>query len=271
MELSLFQITFLAFLQGFTEFLPISSSAHILLPKELLGWPDQGLVFDVAVPIGSLIAVLTYFRADLAILFGAWVRSLTGGGMSQDARLAWFVVLGTIPAGIAGLLLADVIELYARSMLLIAFTSIFFGILLWWADSLKVERVDLDKLSLRTTLIVGFAQVLALIPGTSRSGVTMTAALAFGLDRKAAARFSFLLAIPIIMASGLLKGAELLQDSSQAQWGILVYAIIVSALVSFSCIHYFLKLIERTGFMPFVIYRVVMGLGLLAVHFFVQS
>ena len=191
--------------------------------------------------------------------------------MSQDARLAWFVVLGTIPAGLAGLLLSDVIELYARSMLLIAFTSIFFGILLWWADNLKVERVDLDTLTLRTTLVVGFAQVLALIPGTSRSGVTMTAALACGLDRKAAARFSFLLAIPIIAASGLLKGGELLQDNTQAQWGVLIYAIAVSALVSFSCIHYFLKLIERTGFMPFVIYRVVMGIALLGIHFFVQS
>ena len=191
--------------------------------------------------------------------------------MSQDARLAWFVVLGTIPAGLAGLLLSDVIELYARSMLLIAFTSIFFGILLWWADNLKMERVDLDTLTLRTTLVVGFAQVLALIPGTSRSGVTMTAALACGLDRKAAARFSFLLAIPIIAASGLLKGGELLQDNAQAQWGVLIYAIAVSALVSFSCIHYFLKLIERTGFMPFVIYRVLMGIALLGIHFFVQS
>jgi len=271
MDLSLFQISFLAVLQGLTEFLPVSSSAHILLPKELLGWPDQGLVFDVAVHIGSLVAVLTYFRTDLLILFSAWRHSFTGGVMSRDARLAWFVVLATIPAGLAGLLLADFIEQYARSMLLVAFTSIFFGLLLWWSDRLKVERADLDTLTMRTTLIVGFAQVLALIPGTSRSGVTMTAAMFCGLDRKAAARFSFLLAIPIIAASGLLKGGELLQGDAQAHWGILIYATALSALVSFSCIHYFLKLIERVGFMPFVVYRVVMGFALLAIHFFLQS
>lgn len=271
MQLDLFQISFLAFLQGLTEFLPVSSSAHILLPKELLGWPDQGLVFDVAVHIGSLLAVLTYFRTDLRVLFAAWRRSLSGGGMTTDARLAWFVVIGTIPAGLAGLVFSDLIEQYARSMVLIAFTSIFFGVLLWWSDRLKIERADLDTLDLRTSLIVGFAQVLALIPGTSRSGVTMTAALFCGLDRKAAARFSFLLAIPIIAASGLLKGGELLQGGAQAQWGVLVYAIGLSALVSFSCIHYFLKLIERVGFMPFVVYRVLMGLALLAIHFFVLS
>jgi len=169
------------------------------------------------------------------------------------------------------LLLADFIEQYARSMLLIAFTSIFFGILLWWSDRLKIERADLDTLTLRTTLVVGLAQVLALIPGTSRSGVTMTAAMFCGLDRRAAARFSFLLAIPIIAASGLLKGGELLQDGAPAQWGLLIYAIALSALVSISCIYYFLKLIERVGFMPFVVYRVVMGLLLLAIHFVGQS
>jgi len=271
MELDYFQISFLAFLQGLTEYLPISSSAHILLPKELLGWPDQGLVFDVAVHIGSLLAVLTYFRVDLLRLFVAWQSSLRGGAMSPDARLAWFVVVGTFPAGVAGLLLSDLIELYARNMLLIAFTSIFFGILLWWSDNRPLVRFGIEKLTLRTALIVGFAQVLALIPGTSRSGVTMTAALACGLDRKAAARFSFLLAIPIIAASGLLKGSELLQDDAQAQWGMLAYAVLVSALVSFSCIHYFLKLIERMGFLPFVIYRVVMGVGLLFVHFSLQA
>jgi len=271
MELDYFQISFLAFLQGLTEYLPISSSAHILLPKELLGWPDQGLVFDVAVHIGSLLAVLAYFRADLGRLFLASKASLRGSAMSPDARLAWFVVIGTIPAGIAGLLFSNLIELYARNMLLIAFTSIFFGILLWWSDNRPLARGGIEQLTLRTTLIVGLAQVLALIPGTSRSGVTMTAALACGLDRKAAARFSFLLAIPIIAASGLLKGGELLQDDARAQWGALAYGVLVSALVSFSCIHYFLKLIERMGFMPFVIYRVLLGVVLLFVHFNVQA
>ena len=267
MELDFFRTTFLAILQGFTEFLPISSSAHIILPKELLGWPDQGLIFDVAVHVGSLVAVLLYFRRDIVILFKAWLGSCTGQPPSADSRLAWYVIIATIPAGLIGFALSDVVEQYSRSMLLIAFTSIFFAILLYIADRVGKQSLPLGQLTLKSSLTIGLFQVLALMPGTSRSGATMTAALFCGLDRKSAATFSFLLAIPIIAAGGLLEGYELFSSEQAAQWGMLLYAIAVSALVSWVCIHYFLRLIDRVGFMPFIIYRVIMGLALFAIYF----
>lgn len=267
MELELFRTTFLAILQGFTEFLPISSSAHIILPKELLGWPDQGLIFDVAVHVGSLLAVVLYFRRDIIVLFKAWLASCMGQTHTADSRLAWYVIIATIPAGLIGFALSDVVEQYSRSMLLIAFTSIFFALLLYIADRVGKQALSIDKLSLKSSLTIGLFQVLALLPGTSRSGATMTAALLCGLDRQAAAKFSFLLAIPIIAAGGLLEGFALLSSDQANQWGMLLYAIVVSALVSWLCIHYFLRLIDRVGFMPFIIYRVLMGLALFAIYY----
>jgi len=267
MELDLFRTTFLAVLQGFTEFLPISSSAHIILPKELLGWPDQGLIFDVAVHVGSLIAVLVYFRRDIRTLFKAWVSSCMGNAQTADSRLAWYVIIATIPAGLIGFLLSDLVEQYSRSMLLIAFTSIFFALLLYIADRIGKQALSIEQLTMRSSLIVGFFQVLALLPGTSRSGATMTAALFCGLDRKAAAKFSFLLAIPIIAAGGLLEGVALLSSEQASQWGMLLYAIAISGIVSWLCIHYFLRLIDRVGFLPFIVYRVFMGLALFTIYF----
>ncbi len=267
MDLGLFRTTFLALLQGFTEFLPISSSGHILLPKELLGWPDQGLIFDVAVHVGSLLAVLLYFRKDIATLFRAWLRSCLKQEHSSDSRLAWFVILATIPAGLVGFLLNDFVAQYSRSMLVIGITSIVFAALLYLSEQIGRQELDLKKLTLKTSLIIGFFQMMALIPGTSRSGATMTAALFCGLTRQAAAKFSFLLAIPIIAAGGLLEGIEMWQVGTAGQWGDLLYAMVVSALMSYLCIHYFLQLIERVGFLPFVIYRVVMGVMLIAVYY----
>lgn len=274
MDLDFYKITFLAFIQGITEFLPVSSSAHLILPKELLGWPDQGLVFDVAAHVGSLLAVVFYFRNDIAALLRAWFRSCAGKGTDLNGRIAWYLLAATIPAGVAGFLLSDMVEQYSRSMRLIGFTSIFFAVLLYFAARFEVPQrksddlgVELQGLRLRTSLIIGFAQVLALIPGTSRSGITMTAALFCGLDRRAAAKFSFLLAIPIITAGGLFEGLEMVETGTSTEWAVLFYAISVSAVVSFACIHYFLRLIERIGFMPFIIYRVVMGLALLGLSF----
>ncbi len=274
MELDFFKITFLAFLQGITEFLPVSSSAHIILPKELLGWPDQGLVFDVAVHVGSLLAVVFYFRRDIADLFLAWIRSCAGKGTDSNGRLAWYLLVATIPAGLAGFLLSDVVEQYSRSMRLIGLTSIFFAVLLYFADRFEASQnkpaerwTGLKDMRLSTSLTIGFAQVLALIPGTSRSGITMTAALFCGLDRRAAAKFSFLLAIPIIAAGGLFEGLEMVETGTSTEWAVLFYAISVSAIVSFACIHYFLRLIERIGFMPFILYRILMGLVLLGLSF----
>jgi len=262
-ELDMGQVTFLAFIQGLTEFLPISSSAHLLLPTLLLDWSDQGLTFDVAVHVGTLIAVLVYFLPDIRALFMAWCRSF-GGRHDSHSRLAWYLILATFPAGISGLLLNDWIEEYARSALVIGITSIVFALLLLVADLGSRRDRSLEQITWREAAFIGFAQVLALIPGTSRSGITMTAALLCRLSRRDAARFSFLLAIPIILASGLLRSIDLLAaEGGSLQWSQLLYAATLSAVVAYACIHYFLRLIERVGYLPFVIYRVLLGILLL--------
>jgi len=174
------------------------------------------------------------------------------------------LLAATIPAGLSGLLLASQIEQYGRSLILIGVTSIGFGLLLFVSDRFGSKQRTLADMNWKTALLIGFSQVLALIPGTSRSGVTMTAALFCNLDRAATARFSFLLAIPIITASGLLRGIQLLQaDTESVEWLVLLYAIFISAVVAYLCIRYFLQLIERFGFLPFVIYRVLLGIALI--------
>jgi len=266
--MEILQVTLLAILQGITEFLPISSSGHLILPAAIFGWQDQGLVFDVSVHVGSLFAVIYYFRAQVLSLMIAWLNSLRARSVSEESRLAWFIIVATIPAGVAGLLLNDMVERHARSVLLIASTSILFALLLLLADRRKGGGQGLYSLAWRSALLIGFAQMLALIPGTSRSGVTMTAGLFTGLDRQAASRFSFLLAIPIIAASGLLKILDFYQlGASVADWLTLLYGALVSGVVSYLCIHYFLKLIERIGFFPFVVYRIALGLVLFAVYY----
>jgi len=273
LALSPFQITVLAFIQGATEFLPISSSAHLILPSVLLGWEDQGLTFDVAVHLGSLLAVLTYFRVEIVRLVRSWLVSLLSRGNvgEQDrrsAKLAWLLILATIPAGLAGLLLESYVEQYARSARVIAAASILFGLLLYRADTRAASDAcsvsQLEAIDWRQALWVGLAQVLALIPGTSRSGITMTAALYCGLNRDSASRLSFLMAIPIILASGLLRTGELLgRGVDLSDVALLTYATLFSALVAYSCIHYFLRFIAQIGFLPFVIYRVLLGCVLL--------
>jgi undecaprenyl-diphosphatase len=273
--LDLIQVSFLAFIQGFTEFLPISSSAHLILPSLLLGWSDQGLSFDVAVHLGTLLAVLVYFHRDLLRMALAWLHSLAGQH-SEDARLAWLLIFATVPAAMAGLLLNDLVENFGRSALVIGVASIVFGIALQHADSIGQGRpvapatpAKLQRLSWRHALLVGCAQALALIPGTSRSGVTMTAALYCGLSRQDAARFSFLLAIPIIFASGVLRALDAEPDIQIIDWGLLGFAVGLSAIVALACIHYFLRLITRIGFFPFVVYRVLLGVALIMFHFVV--
>ncbi len=264
MELDFIQVTFLAVLQGATEFLPISSSGHLILPSLLFAWNDQGLTFDVAVHVGTLFAVLIYFRHDLQRLFFALITGLLRREHSEDSKLASMLLAATIPAGVSGLLFASQVELYGRSLMLIGVTSIGFGLLLFMSDRIGNKQRTLSDMDWKTALLIGLSQVLALIPGTSRSGVTMTAALFCNLDRAAAARFSFLLAIPIITASGLLRGIELLAAGTESvEWIVLLYAIFISAVVAYLCIHTFLRLIERIGFLPFVIYRVLLGIALI--------
>lgn len=263
MALDFIQISWLAFIQGLTEFLPISSSAHLILPSLLLDWPDQGLTFDVAVHLGSLAAVIFYFRADIASIVLAWLLQLYKGKPSGKARLGWLLIIATVPAGLAGLLLNDLVANYARALPVIAATSIIFAGLLFWSERKSTSTLSLDSLSWRQAVAIGIAQGMALIPGASRSGITMTAALFCNMSKSDAGKFSFLLSIPIILASGLLKTLELFSESDESvAWLELGYGAVVSGVVALLCIHWFLAFIERIGFMPFVIYRVVLGVSL---------
>ena len=263
-----FQALILAIVQGLTEFLPISSSAHLLLPARLLGWPDQGLAFDVAVHVGTLAAVLFYYRTDLQAMVNALLRSLSGGGASDDSRLVWYLALATVPAGIVGLLAGDLIEQQLRSLPVIATTTLVFGLLLGYADRRASRSPGGRSVNLAAALVIGAAQALAPVPGVSRSGITMTAGLMLGLTRQAAARFSFLLSIPIIAAAGAMKLRELLARPVEPDWAILAIGVSVSAVTAYCCIALFLRLIDRVGLMPFVIYRLLLAALLYAVWLF---
>ncbi|MFT4888151.1 MAG: undecaprenyl-diphosphatase [Pseudohongiellaceae bacterium] len=268
MALNFIQISWLAFIQGLTEFLPISSSAHLILPSLLLDWPDQGLTFDVAVHLGSLAAVIFYFRRDIAGIVTAWLLHLFRGRPSGEAKLGWLLIIATVPAGLAGLLVNDFVANYARALPVIASASIIFAVLLLYSQRKSSSTLSLDSLTWRQAAVIGVAQTIALIPGASRSGVTMTAALLCNMSKSDAGKFSFLLSIPIILASGLLKGLELSSDlDGSIAWFELGYGAIVSGVVALFCIHCFLAFIERIGFLPFVIYRIVLGVSLLFLYF----
>lgn len=256
--MELLHIAILALVQGITEFLPISSSAHLILVPVITGWEDQGLAFDVAVHGGTLLAVLLYFRLEVGRMTLAVFGSLRGQ-WTPDAKLAWAVALGTLPVVVGGLLLKGYVEGPWRAPLLIATTTIVFGLLLWWADARGQRTRDEYSLSWRDALVVGLAQAIALIPGTSRSGITITAALFLGLTREAAARFSFLLSIPTLVAANVLVTRDLLVAAEPVDWASLGVGFVLSAISAYLCIHYFIRLLERTGMLPYVIYRLVLG------------
>jgi undecaprenyl-diphosphatase len=256
------QIVSLAIVQGLTEFLPISSSAHLVLVPSLTGWPDQGLAFDVAVHVGSLLAVLLVFRQEVVRMLLAFFSSVRGRGFNDDAKLAWAVGFATIPVGLAGLLFGDWIEQNLRSIQVLAWATIGFGLLLGIADRWRRGRRTELQLRVGDVLWIGLAQALALIPGTSRSGITMTAALFLGFSRQAAARFSFLLSIPVILLAGGLEAKKLVDSAVSVDWSALFWGVAFSAISAWACICLFLNLIERIGMAPFVAYRVVLG-GLL--------
>ncbi|PTD96620.1 undecaprenyl-diphosphate phosphatase [Pseudothauera lacus] len=260
------QVVVLSVVQGLTEFLPISSSAHLILVPVLTDWPDQGLAFDVALHIGSLAAVVIYFRRDLAAMTASWTRSLATRQLDADARLAWAVLLGTIPVGLAGLATKDIVETYLRSPVLLAVGLIAFGLLLGWADWRHRGSRSEHQLTWRDIVVVGCAQALALFPGTSRSGITITAALMTGMSREGASRFSFLLSIPVIVLAGGLKTLELLSLGEPVAWGVLGLGAILSGISAYLCIHYFLAFIKRIGMQPFVAYRLVLGVVLLWIY-----
>ena len=263
--MDIIQTISLALIQGLTEFLPISSSAHLILVPVLLGWPDQGLAFDVAVHVGTLLAVLLYFRSEIVAMIAACVAWLTGRGASAESSLALAVILATLPVIIAGFVFKDVIEQSLRSPLVIATTTVLFAVLLWWADCVGRRERSEYQLNTLDIIVIGLSQALALIPGTSRSGVTITAALAMGLTREAAARFSFLLSIPTIAGAGLLKTKDLLEQSGAVDWGVIILGTVVAAVSAYACIYAFLKLLDAVGMLPFVIYRLLLGVVLFIV------
>ena len=254
------QILVLALVQGLTEFLPISSSGHLILSPYLFGFADQGLAFDVAVHLGSLIAVVGYFRHDVLRIALGWFGSLVpGNAATADARLGWAIIVGTLPVVVAGLLLKSLIEGELRAPWVIAATTILFGLLLGWADIRAKRTRDIDQIGIREALLIGASQVLALIPGTSRSGITMTTGLMLGFTREAASRFSFLLSIPTILASSLLVTKDLVEAPGPVDWYALGLGVVLSGVAAYLAIHFFLRFIERIGMWPFVIYRLLLG------------
>ncbi len=258
--MELFAAIVLALVQGLTEFLPISSSAHLILVPKLLGWPDQGLIFDVAVHLGTLLAVLAYFRREVVDIAVSWLGSLSGRTHSQaDARLGWMIIVASIPVVLAGFLLKDIVGTQLRSPLVIATATAVFGILLWMADLRRKKVTDEHNIGLVIALIIGFAQVLALIPGTSRSGITMTAGLYLGLSRQTAARFSFLISMPAIAGAAILETIELLQSAAPVAWLPMGIGLLLSAASAYLCIRLFLGAIERIGMLPFMLYRLVLA------------
>lgn len=260
--MDLLQVLILALVQGLTEFLPISSSGHLVLVPRWLGWEDQGLAFDVAVHLGTLFAVVAYFRQDILQMARAWLSSFDRAPLTHDAQLGWSVLLATVPAGIAGLIFSDAIETHLRSPQVIAVTTVVFGILLWAADVLGRRERPMTSLGWRDAFLIGCAQALALIPGTSRSGITITMALALGLDRNAAARFSFLLAIPIITLASGLQIVQLSHATGAVDWLALGVGTVAAAVCAYACIHWFLRFVSHAGMAVFAIYRLLLGVAI---------
>lgn len=252
--MSLVQLIALAVVQGFTEFLPISSSGHLILLPAFFSWPDQGLGFDIAVHLGTLTAVVVYFRRDVS----GMARSLLTP-QRTEFRMAWQIFAASIPFGLAGLLLSSYAEPLLRSPWIIAVASAGFGLLLWAADRLWRGARSERSLGWLEALLIGSSQAFALIPGTSRSGITMTVALAMGLSREAAGRFSFLLAIPAIGMAGVWQAVQFAAEPQDVLWGSLALAMLISAVTAFVTIALFLKLIGRIGMGVFALYRVLLA------------
>ncbi len=257
-------IVLLSLVQGLTEFLPISSSAHLILMPKLFGFVDQGLAFDIALHLGSLGAVVLYFRNDIASMISALAHPARRDRHNvEERRLAIQIVIATIPIVIAGFIVKKVLDLELRSALVIALATIGFGLLLWWADTTgRRERAQHD-MDWKSALLIGLSQVLAIIPGTSRSGITMTAGLMLGFNRESAARFSFLLSIPTILMSGAVIVLDLLQGGVALDWSGMAIGAGLSFLAAYACIKLFLQYIERMGMTVFVLYRLLLGAAIL--------
>ncbi|MBV2156005.1 undecaprenyl-diphosphate phosphatase [Kitasatospora sp. SUK 42] len=260
----------LGLIQGLTEFLPVSSSAHLRVSSALLGWDDPGAAFTAVTQLGTEAAVLIYFRRDIVAIVRTWALSLFRPALRSDpdARMGWFVIIGTLPIGILGKLFQDSIETHLRDLRIIGTTLIVFGLILAFADRTRAIRHarPITDLTLPHAGAYGLAQALALIPGVSRSGGTISAGLLLGYSREAAARYSFLLAIPAVLASGTLELFKIGEGPAPA-WGPTILATVIAFVVGYAVISWFLKYISRRSFLPFVVYRVLLGaliIGLVA-------
>lgn len=262
--ISTLQALVLGIIQGLTEFLPISSTAHVLIVSRIMGWADPGAAFTAVTQIGTEAAVLLYFRKDIAAILGTWFRSLRRKELRTEphARMGWYIVWGTLPIGILGILFKDAIETSARNLWLVAGTLIVMGLVLGYADmSAKHVREESD-ITPKRALAFGLGQALALIPGVSRSGATITAGLFMGFTREVAARYSFLLAIPAVLASALLEALKIGDDKS-VSWPLTIMATAIAFVVAYIVISSLMKFITTRSFKPFVIYRLGLGVVLL--------
>lgn len=263
--MSWFTAAVLGLVQGLTEFLPISSSAHLRIVAALAGWSDPGAAFTAVTQLGTETAVLIYFRKDIVLIATTWIRSLRRTDLRSDpqARLGWFIILGTLPIGVLGLALQDPIETAFRDLRILAVTLIVFGLILGLADRVASNRIPLNQLKSKDAITMGFAQALALIPGVSRSGGTISAGLLLGYRREDAARFSFLLAVPAVLASGALELTKIGSATAPA-WGPTILATVIAFVVGYLIIAWFLRYISHHNFTVFVIYRIALGAAVLA-------
>lgn len=260
--MALYHLLILAAVQGLTEFLPISSSGHLVLTSRVLGWEDQGIVIDIAVHVGTLLAVVIYFWRDVGRVIGGSLRLITFRG-GPDARLAMMLLIATLPIVLAGFLAKDMVETVFRSVELIAWATIGFALLLWLADRIGMTVQRIEHIGAIAALLIGLSQVLALIPGTSRSGITMTAGRFLGMERAEAARFSMLLSIPTIIGAGVLKGVEVWQAGDIALGYDAAIAIGLSFVAGIVSIAVLMRWLRTSSFAPFVIYRIALGILLL--------
>ena len=260
--MDLIQIIVLGIVQGLTEFLPISSSAHLVLASILLGWQDQGLLIDIAAHAGSLVAVMLFFRKEIRAMIAAAFNP-TSTANNKELKLIAYIVVATLPIVIAGVLLADIIETYTRNTYVIALTTIAFALLLAYADRAGRNLRNEYQLNWRDVLLIGCAQALALVPGTSRSGVTMTVGLMLGMTKVAAARFSFLISMPTILAAISYKSMQVITTKPPIDTTAIAGVFVLSGIVAYLCIDVFLRLVNSIGMMPFVIYRIFLGVLLL--------
>lgn len=275
----LIQAAILGIVQGLTEFLPISSSAHLIIVPWLIGWKSDSLAFDVALHVGTAVSVLVFFWKDWMRLAKETVAGLKDGHPlgNPDRKLAWFIVVATIPAVIVGLAFEDKIDSLRGVLLIIVFTQVLFALLLYWADRMSLKSRRIESYTWADSIWIGISQAVALIPGVSRSGITMTTALLRNSDRTSAARFSFLLSTPVIVGAGVLEGYMLVQSllhpmegMVEERWPVLITGLVFAALTGFLCIRYFLLYLRKRSFTPFVIYRIILAGIVLAYYLWVE-